>query len=101
MELGTKAEVMAADVILKVAPPSEEEIEMMHPSASYIGFMSPLDMPQVSAQLAQKGVTALAMELVPRISRAQKMDALSAMSSIGGYKAVLIAADILPDSSLC
>ena len=96
VELGSKADVMKADVILKVAPPSDEEVAMMPASSTYIGFLSPLDAPQVSAQMAKKGITALAMELVPRISRAQKMDALSAMSSIGGYKAVLIAADILP-----
>ena len=96
VELGSKADAMAADVILKVAPPSDDEVGMMNASSTYIGFLSPLDTPQVSAKMAEKGITALAMELVPRISRAQKMDALSAMSSIGGYKAVLIAADILP-----
>jgi len=95
-ELGSREDALGADVILKVQPPSDEDIAKMNPSATYIGFMSPLDAPAISAKMAEKGVTTLAMELVPRISRAQKMDALSAMSSIGGYKAVLMAADILP-----
>ena len=96
VELGSREEAFGADVILKVQPPTDEEIALMNPNATFIGFMSPLDAPEISSKMANKGVTALAMELVPRISRAQKMDALSAMSSIGGYKAVLTAADILP-----
>ena len=95
-ELGSREDALGADVILKVQPPTDDDIAKMNPNATYIGFMSPLDAPAISAKMAEKGVTALAMELVPRISRAQKMDALSAMSSIGGYKAVLMAADILP-----
>lgn len=85
-----------ADVVLKVAPPSEIEILKMKKGAVYIGFLSPLDEPDVSLKLAERGVTALSVELVPRISRAQKMDALSAMSNIAGYKAVLKAASVLP-----
>ena len=96
VEIGTRADALNADVILKVQPPSDEDIAMMNAQGTYIGFMAPLDSPEISSKLAERGVTALAMELVPRISRAQKMDALSAMSSIGGYKAVLVAADVLP-----
>ena len=94
--LGTREEAFAADVVLKVQPPSSEEIALLRPGGVLIGFLSPLDQPEVAGALAERGVTALAMELVPRISRAQKMDALSAMSAIGGYKAVLIAADTIP-----
>jgi len=85
-----------ADVVLKVQPPSEEEIALFQTGSVLIGFLAPLDNPEIAEQLATKGVTAMSMELVPRISRAQKMDALSAMSSIGGYKAVLLAAAGLP-----
>lgn len=85
-----------ADVVVKVQPPSESEILLMRSGAAYIGFLEPLDEPETSRKLAERGVTALSMELVPRISRAQKMDALSAMSSIGGYRAVLVAANMLP-----
>ncbi len=89
-------EAFGADVVLKVQPPADDEISMINPEGMYIGFLSPLDAPEVAEKMAARGLTALAMELVPRISRAQKMDALSAMSSIGGYKAVVTAADLLP-----
>ena len=91
-----RAEVFAADLLLKVQPPASNEIDQMRSGQTLIGFLAPLDQPEVARQLAEKGVTALAMELVPRISRAQKMDALSAMSSLGGYRAVLVAAHALP-----
>ncbi len=91
-----RAVAFGADVVLKVQPPSEEEIDLMRSGATLIGFLAPLDHPEVAARLAERGVTALSMELVPRISRAQKMDALSAMSSVAGYRAVLLAAAALP-----
>jgi len=86
----------AADIVVKVDPPRGADILRMKRGAVYIGFLEPLDEPDISRRLAEHGVTALSMELVPRISRAQKMDALSAMSSIGGYRAVLVAATMLP-----
>lgn len=85
-----------SDIVLKVRPPSDEEIALFRKGAAYIGFLAPLDDPKRAAVLAAQGVTALSMELVPRISRAQKMDALSALSSVAGYRAVLLAAGILP-----
>lgn len=91
-----KAAALSADIVTKVQPPSEIEIPMMKRGGVYVGFLDPLDKPAVSRTLAEHGVTAVSMELVPRISRAQKMDALSAMSSIAGYKAVLKAAAALP-----
>ena len=94
--LGTRAEVFSADVVVKVQPPDAEEIGLLHEGSVLIGFLSPLDQPAVAAALARRGVTAIAMELVPRISRAQKMDALSAMSAVAGYRAVLLAAERLP-----
>lgn len=95
-KLVSREEAFGADVVLKVQPPDDEEIGLLKAGANYIGFLSPLDDPSRSAKLADQKVTALSMELVPRISRAQKMDALSAMSSVGGYKAVLMAAEVLP-----
>ena len=94
--LSTRDTVFAADVVLKVQPPTDTEIGLLKPDKVFIGFLNPLDEPETSRKLADHRVTALSMEMVPRISRAQKMDALSAMSSIGGYKAVLIAATELP-----
>ena len=92
----TREEALASDVVVKVRPPDDEEIAAMNSGSAYIGFLNPLDDPSISERLAQRGVTALSMELVPRISRAQKMDALSALSSIGGYRAVIRAASALP-----
>lgn len=92
----TREEAFGADVVLKVQPPTDDEIALLKENAVLIGFLSPLDNPSISSKLAARKITALSMELVPRISRAQKMDALSALSSIGGYRAVLNAASALP-----
>lgn len=88
--------VFDADVIAKVAPPSDDEVRRLSEEQVYIGFLDPLNRPDTAQALAERGVTSLAMELVPRISRAQKMDALSAMSSLGGYRATIRAAERLP-----
>lgn len=93
--LGTRAEALGADVVPVVQPP-EGELDRLRPGAAVVGFLAPLDRPDLAAALAAQGVTAFAMELVPRITRAQKMDALSAMSTVAGYKAALLAADALP-----
>jgi NAD(P) transhydrogenase subunit alpha len=73
-----------------------DEIALLHPDMLLIGFLSPLGNPDYVNRLATSGVTALSMEAIPRISRAQSMDALSSQSSVAGYKAVIIAADQLP-----
>jgi len=84
-----------ADVILKIRKPDDEEIERMHEGQVLVGFLEPLTEPETIRKLAERGVTAFSLELIPRIARAQSMDALSSMGSIGGYKAALIAADSL------
>ncbi|MBT6200680.1 MAG: NAD(P)(+) transhydrogenase (Re/Si-specific) subunit alpha, partial [Bacteroidetes Order II. Incertae sedis bacterium] len=94
--LVSREAAFSSDIVVKVQPPSAEEIGLMKDGGAYIGFMKPLDEPDISARMAAKGLTSLSMEMVPRISRAQKMDALSALSSIGGYRAVLLAATELP-----
>ncbi len=88
--------VFDADLVTKVAPPSDDEVELLSEGQVVIGLLDPLNQPETAQALAERGVTTLAMELVPRISRAQSMDALSAMSSIGGYRAVIRAANQLP-----
>ena len=88
------AEVMAhAGVLLTVRAPGPEGLRKGH---VVIGFCDPLGEPQLAARYAQAGATLISMELVPRITRAQSMDALSSMASIAGYKAVLLAAAALP-----
>jgi NAD(P) transhydrogenase subunit alpha len=85
-----------ADILVKVAPPKPEEIEALRPGSVLIGLLNPWGNLELMQQLAQKQVTALAMEAIPRTSKAQSMDALSSQASIAGYKATLIAATALP-----
>jgi len=91
-----REEAFGADVVTKVAAPTDDELGHFSDGQALIGLLDPLNRPEAAQTLAERGVTALAMELVPRISRAQKMDALSAMSSIGGYRAAVLAAERLP-----
>src|SRR6267154_5028809 len=85
----------ASDVILTVQPLSVEQIRQLKSGAVVIGFMQPHARAAEVRALKARGITSFAMELVPRISRAQSMDALSSQASIAGYKAVLIAASHL------
>jgi NAD(P) transhydrogenase subunit alpha len=80
-----------ADVILKVQPPNDAEIGALRRGVTLISFLRPLEQPEIAAKLAAAGVTSFAMELVPRITRAQAMDALSSQASLAGYRAVLLA----------
>src|SRR5207253_5561613 len=84
-----------ADVILTVQPLTLEQIGQLKPGAVVIGFMQPHARAAEVRALKARGVTSFAVELVPRISRAQSMDALSSQAAIAGYKAVLIAASHL------
>lgn len=92
----TNVEAWQADTVVTVNPVAERDLDRLRSAAVLIGFMRPLDEPERMAQMAAHGVTGIAMELVPRISRAQKMDALSAMASLAGYKAALMGANMLP-----
>jgi len=84
-----------ADVVVKVAPPSADEVAKLGQGATLVGFLEPLTNPEGVQALAGAGVTAIAMEAIPRISRAQSMDALSSQANIGGYRAVLVAGTLL------
>jgi NAD(P) transhydrogenase subunit alpha len=86
------AAVYVADVVVKVAPPSVEETGRLKSDGVLIGFLQPLTNGDGVQAIARSGVTSFALESVPRISRAQSMDALSSQANIGGYKSVLIAA---------
>jgi H+-translocating NAD(P) transhydrogenase subunit alpha len=89
-----------ADLVLKVNPPGSQdgnsEIDWLKPGATLISFLNPLGNPSLTQQLAQRRVTAFSMELIPRSTRAQSMDALSSQANIAGYKSVLLAAASLP-----
>ena len=92
---GASGVLQAADVLLTVQPLTLDQIAQLRTSAVVVGFMQPYARAAEVRALRERGVTSFAMELVPRISRAQSMDALSSQASIGGYKAVLIAASQL------
>jgi H+-translocating NAD(P) transhydrogenase subunit alpha len=99
LEKGARVEpaaFAAADIVLKVQPPTIEEIAAIKEGATLIGFLQPYSNRANIQALAERRITAFAMELMPRITRAQSMDALSAMSTVAGYKAVLMAANRLP-----
>lgn len=85
-----------ADILVKVAPPTSEEIGIMQEGSIFASLLNPLGQPEVIQQLADKKITALGMELIPRTSRAQSMDVLSSQAGVAGYKAVLMAAAALP-----
>ena len=86
-----------ADVILRVAKPSAAEAARLRSGQAVIGFLQPLIDPALAKDLAAKGVTAISLDAIPRtLSRAQTMDALSSQANVGGYKAVLIAANAYP-----
>jgi NAD(P) transhydrogenase subunit alpha len=90
-----EAVLAAADVLLTVQPPTVAQIRQLKPGAVVIGFMQAHAQLEMVRALVERQITAFAMELVPRISRAQSMDALSSQAAIGGYKAALIAANTL------
>ncbi len=97
-----RTEALAADLLLQVrsAPANPvagaHEIESLRRDQAVIGFADSLSSGDLTRRLAAQGVTSFSMELMPRITRAQSMDALSSMATIAGYKAVLLAADTLP-----
>ena len=105
---GAGIEATAADVVaradlltrIRVSPPGtpagDRDLAMMRPGQTVVAFLDPLGEPALAQALAAKGVAALSMELMPRITRAQSMDALSSMATIAGYKAVLLGAEHLP-----
>ncbi len=86
----------SGEVVAKVAPPSAEEIARLGQGSVLVGFLQPLTAGDTVRALAEAGVTSFAMEAIPRITRAQSMDALSSQATVSGYRAALIAAQELP-----
>ena len=85
-----------AEVVVKVQKPSAGEVAALRKGTVLIGFLQPLTDEETTRRLAERGVTGFAMESIPRITRAQSMDALSSQSTVSGYKAALLAAERLP-----
>ena len=91
-KLGSSADSWGADIVLTVSAPSDSEIAKLKKGSVLVGVLSPALKPELLEALSKQGVTALAMDAVPRISRAQSMDVLSSMANIAGYRAVIEAA---------
>src|SRR5204862_6401969 len=85
-----------ADVVVKVQKPGLDEVDRLREGTVLVAFLQALTSPELVQRLAARRITSFGMEGIPRISRAQKMDALSSQANIAGYKAVLIAAESLP-----
>jgi NAD(P) transhydrogenase subunit alpha len=92
VRVGTGDEVWASDVVVKVNAPTDDEIGLLRHGATVIALLAPARSPELVERLGAAGVTALAMDAVPRISRAQSMDVLSSMANVAGYRAVIEAA---------
>ena len=90
--VGTTQEIWNADIIFKVNAPTEQEIALIKEGATLVSFIWPAQNPQLMEKLSAKKINVLAMDAVPRISRAQALDALSSMANISGYRAVIEAA---------
>jgi NAD(P) transhydrogenase subunit alpha len=90
--VGDGAQVWDSDLVIKVNAPTDEELTRLRPGAILASLLAPALNPDLVERLAAQGVTALAMDAVPRISRAQALDVLSSMANIGGYRAVVEAA---------
>lgn len=95
-ELVDRATAWSADIVLKVRPPEDREVDQLREGGTIISFLYPAQNEPLLAKLESRKVSALAMDQVPRISRAQKMDALSSMANISGYRAVIEAANRFP-----
>jgi H+-translocating NAD(P) transhydrogenase subunit alpha len=90
---GDAPAVWTCDVVVKIAPPDPQEVRGLGSGSVLIGFLAPLTSPQTTRALVDAKATALAMEAIPRISRAQSMDALSSQSNVAGYEAALLGAE--------
>ena len=90
--IGTRAEAWDSEIVLKVNAPSSDEIALLAQGATLVGLISPSLSPELLELLAVRPITVLAMDAVPRISRAQSLDVLSSMANIAGYRAVVEAA---------
>src|SRR5687768_7807516 len=97
-EIGTSRERLleSADILVCVNRPATADLEQLKSGAILLGFLRPLDEPKALAPAIAKSLTTFAVELIPRITRAQAMDALSSMATVVGYKSVLIGADFIP-----
>ena len=91
-EVTDRAGAWGADIVATVTAPGAEDVALLRDGATVIGMLAPAFRPEIRESLATRGITALSLDAVPRISRAQSMDVLSSMANISGYRAVVEAA---------
>ncbi len=84
-----------ADIVFKVQPPNAQEASMLKEGSTYVGYLAPLSNAEIVDVFCKRRITGFSMEYIPRITRAQSMDALSSMATVAGYKAVLLATEKL------
>ncbi|MCU0396242.1 MAG: Re/Si-specific NAD(P)(+) transhydrogenase subunit alpha [Chitinophagaceae bacterium] len=89
----SREQVLQADVVLRLRKPEADDVALLKPGAIHISYLDPFNEPALLQQLAAKSITTICMELIPRSTRAQKMDSLSSQASLAGYVAVLLAAE--------
>ncbi|MDF3936892.1 Re/Si-specific NAD(P)(+) transhydrogenase subunit alpha [Pseudomonas citronellolis] len=94
-KIGSAADALGAELVLKVVAPNADELAQMKAGAVLIGMLNPFDNDNI-ARMAERGITAFALEAAPRTSRAQSLDVLSSQANIAGYKAVMLAANHYP-----
>ena len=97
LEITSRAEVLKkSDILLSALPPSGSELDAIKPGASIVSMFAPFQVPGIADPFKAKGIIAYSLDMIPRSSLAQSMDVLSSMASLAGYKAVLVAAGLLP-----
>jgi NAD(P) transhydrogenase subunit alpha len=94
--LPSRGDVLGSNVLLAIRTPEAKVLESLRAKQILVAMLDPLGNPQTAEQLAKSGVTSFALELIPRITRAQSMDVLSSMATVAGYRAVLLSAVVLP-----
>ena len=92
----TASALAASEVILRVRPPSPQDVNLLSANTTHISFLNPFNNKKIIADLARRGATGVCMEMIPRSTRAQKMDALSSQANLAGYAAVVLAAAHCP-----
>ena len=94
--VGSRDDALAADIVVHVEQPDADEVAKLRAGIVHIGFLDPFNAASLVRALAEQGVTAISMQMIPRTSRAQKMDALSSQASLAGYAAVIRASELSP-----
>ncbi len=95
VEKNRKKVISSGDIVLRLRKPERKEIASLKKGSIHIGYLDPFNEPKLLAAMSKKNVSAISMEMIPRSTRAQKLDALSSQASLAGYAAVIVAAENL------